>query len=141
MEGNGKKISKFQISRFKIHVSRFMFQDAGQTLMELLLALGIFAFIMTAVFALVFGGLTTGLRSEEQDFATMFAQEGLDAARSIRDTNWDTFATGLSSSVTSIVHGVSNAGSGWAWGGDNGGANNEILQGPRKYIREIFVEN
>src|SRR3990167_4162317 len=93
MEGNGKKISKFQISRFKIHVSRFMFQDAGQTLMELLLALGIFAFIMTAVFALVFGGLTTGLRSEEQDFATMFAQEGLDAARSIRDRDWGSFVS------------------------------------------------
>ena len=138
MEGNGKKISKFQISRFKIHVSRFMFQDAGQTLMELLLALGIFAFIMTAVFALVFGGLTTGLRSEEQDYATMFAQEGLDAARSIRDTDWDAF---IFANDAPNTHGIFNAGSGWAWGGDNSGTNNETTVGARKYTREIIVEN
>ena len=140
MEGNGKSFNqKFQDSSFKIHVSRFMFQDRGQTLMELLLALGIFAFIMTAVFSLVFGGLTTGLRTEEQDFATMFAQEGLDAARSIRDTNWDTFITANDAPNT---HGVVNlAAGGWAWGGDNSGTNNETTKGARKYTREIFVEN
>lgn len=102
----------------------------GQTLVELLLALGLFAFIMTAVFALVFGGLTTGLRTEEQDYATMYAQEGLDAARSIRDTDWNAFAQ-------NGTHGVVNSGSGWSWSGTN----NETPYGVRKYTREITVED
>ncbi|TAN57273.1 hypothetical protein EPN15_04820, partial [Patescibacteria group bacterium] len=128
MDSNGK------ISKQRIRGARYKTQDAGQTLMELLLALGLFAFIMTAVFALVFGGLTTGLRSEEQDYATMLVQEGLDAARSIRDTNWDTF---IAANDAPNTHGVSNSGTGWSWSGTN----NEIPQGPRKYIREITVEN
>ena len=116
-------------SSFKVSSSR-----RGQTLVELLLALGLFAFIMTGVFALVFGGLTTNLRTEEQDYATMLAQEGLDAARSIRDTNWDTFITAADAPNT---HGVANIGTGWSWSG----ANNEITYGARKYTREIFVED
>src|SRR3989304_8927553 len=112
MEGNGKSLNqKFQDSCFKIHVSRYKTQDAGQTLMELLLALGIFAFIMTAVFALVFGGLTTGLRSEEQDYATMFAQEGLDAARSVRERDWGSFV----SAVNGKTHGINTDANYWAW--------------------------
>src|SRR3989304_7178527 len=127
MEGNGKSFNKkpystaLQLFSLTATTKRStalrlygFTAPKGQTLMELLLALGIFAFIMTAVFALVFGGLTTGLRTEEQDRATLLAQEGLDAVRSIRDTNWDTFITAADAPNT---HGVANSGAGWSWSG------------------------
>src|SRR3989304_4734363 len=124
MEGNGKSFNKKPYSTAlqlfsltaatKRPTALWLYGSTaskGQTLMELLLALGIFAFIMTAVFALVFGGLTTGLRSEEQDFATMFAQEGLDAARSIRDRDWGSFV----SAVNGKTHGINTDANYWAW--------------------------
>ncbi|HLD61545.1 hypothetical protein A3J20_06465 [Candidatus Gottesmanbacteria bacterium RIFCSPLOWO2_02_FULL_42_29] len=136
MEGNGKSFNK---KPYFTALRLYSFTASkGQTLMELLLALGIFAFIMTAVFALVFGGLTTGLRSEEQDFATMFAQEGLDAARSIRDTDWGTFI----SAANGKIHGVNTDANYWAWDSPiDSDANDESLYGARKFIREITVEN
>lgn len=64
----------------------------GQSLIEVLIALGIISMVITGVATIVTQSLTNAQFSKEQDTATKYAQEGLETVRSIRDQNYNAFA-------------------------------------------------
>lgn len=65
----------------------------GQTLIEILVALGIIAVIVTALTAVVITSLGNTRHSKDQNLSLQYAQEGLEVVRSIRDENYNTFAS------------------------------------------------
>jgi prepilin-type N-terminal cleavage/methylation domain-containing protein len=64
----------------------------GQTLIEVLVALGIISIIVTSVASIVTSSLGNTEYSKDQNTATKYAQEGLEVARSVRNNNYNTFA-------------------------------------------------
>lgn len=81
----------------------------GGTLLEAILAIGILVLVSTGIIGMSLGGLTGSLRGKERLEATALAQESLEAARSIRDFDWNNLTTG--------VHGLSDASGYWAFSG------------------------
>lgn len=65
----------------------------GQSLIEVLVALGLLSLLITSVAVVVTSSLNSAQFSQEQTAATKYAQEGLEITRSIRDGNYGTFAT------------------------------------------------
>lgn len=65
----------------------------GQTLIEILVALGIIAVIVTALTAVVITSLGNTRYGKDQNLALQYAQEGLEVVRSIRDENYNVFAS------------------------------------------------
>ncbi len=65
----------------------------GQTLIEVLVALGIIAVIVTALTAVVITSLGNTRYGKDQNLALQYAQEGLEVVRSIRDENYNVFAS------------------------------------------------
>lgn len=59
--------------------------DKGQTLIELVIALGLILIVITAITLTNIGGLRGSQFSQHQVVATKLAQEALDITRSIRD--------------------------------------------------------
>jgi len=70
------------------------FNIKGQSLVEILVSLGIFAIVVSAVFFLFFGGQSLSVDSSNAQIATEYASEGLEAVRSIRDRDWDELGDG-----------------------------------------------
>lgn len=68
-----------------------MKKQAGQTLLEILLAFGVSVLVLSAV---VFG-ITTSLSNTQytknQNLANSYAQEGMAVVRQIRDSSWNNF--------------------------------------------------
>ncbi len=60
----------------------------GQTLVEILVAIGITISVLIAVFALAGRTINMGTLSRQKLQAINFAQEDMEAVRNIRDTNW-----------------------------------------------------
>lgn len=65
----------------------------GQSLIEVLVALGIFTVLITSVVTIVTSSLNNTRFSQDQNTATKYAQEGLEITRSLRNSNYTTFAT------------------------------------------------
>ncbi len=63
-------------------------QPKGQTMMEMIIALGIVTLITTSVLALAVATIKTSSFSKQKFQAINLAQEGLEIVRNIRDTNW-----------------------------------------------------
>ena len=94
-----------------IHINESNLQDErGQSLVEVVIALAIFAFIATTVISLAVGGLTALVQGGDQTEAEAFAQEGLEATRSIRDGAWN--------EMTYAQSGVSISGNQWVFTGE-----------------------
>lgn len=77
----------------------------GQSLVELLIALGIFAAVSGVAVSLLIAGYLPGLQARENSLALFLAEEGLENARIARDNNWDSLILGsqeedLSSKLT-----------------------------------------
>ena len=66
----------------------------GQSLVEVLVSLGIFAIVTNAIFSLFFGGQSLSVDSSNAQIATEYASEAMEALRSVRDRNWDELADG-----------------------------------------------
>lgn len=81
----------------------------GQLALELLIALGIFTISMAAAFQLFFGGQSLSIDSANATLASDYAQEGMEAARTIRDRNW--------SELTNGDHGLVFTGTEWQFSG------------------------
>ncbi len=58
------------------------------TLIETILAVTLMTIVLTAVFGLVLMTMTANQRNLHQIQATFYAQEGLEAVRYMRDSNW-----------------------------------------------------
>lgn len=66
----------------------------GQTLLELILALGVIAVVLTGLVSAVTTSLRYGQSSQYRSRGVKYAQEGLELARKLRDSNsWETFFT------------------------------------------------
>lgn len=61
--------------------------EKGQTLLELVIALGLIVVIITAITLTNIGGLRGSQFSQHQSIATKLAQEAVDITRSIRDNS------------------------------------------------------
>lgn len=70
---------------------RFTRHLSGQTLIEVVVALGISVTIISAVVAVVLSALRGAEVSRTQNQATLLAQEGIEVVRQIRDTDYSGF--------------------------------------------------
>ncbi|MDP3729189.1 MAG: hypothetical protein Q8R26_00320 [bacterium] len=66
----------------------------GQSILELLVAAGIFLLTSSAAILLFFGGQSVSIDSANAERALQYASEGLEATRSIRTRNWDELIAG-----------------------------------------------
>lgn len=81
-------------------------KEKGQSLLELILAVGIFTIIISGLAYLVFDSYFSGLLAEKITKADFLAQEGLEAVRSIRDNNFDDLTAGFHGLAISAGHWV-----------------------------------
>lgn len=66
----------------------------GFFLLEVLIALGVFGLTVGSAFLLFFGGQSATIDSVNSERSLELAREGIEAARSIRDRNWDELTPG-----------------------------------------------
>jgi Tfp pilus assembly protein PilV len=72
--------------------------EKGQSLIELVIAIGIFVIIVSSLAILMFNSYDTGRLAAEITQANFLAEEGLEITRSIRDNNWQDL-TNLSDTI------------------------------------------
>ncbi|MDO8663473.1 MAG: hypothetical protein Q7K28_01370 [Candidatus Wildermuthbacteria bacterium] len=100
----------------------------GQSLIELLIAIGIFVAMVSAVGFILIGSYISNLQAREGVIAVSLAEEGLEAARSIRNESWDDLTAGS--------HGLAVAGGQWTFSGVQEDISSELEKGVRKVIVE-----
>lgn len=65
----------------------------GQTLIEVLLALGTAVVVLSATVVAVLSALNNAQFSKNQNIATQYAQEGMEVMRNMRNSNWTLFSS------------------------------------------------
>lgn len=100
----------------------------GQSLIELLIAVGIFTIIIGVVSFSLLDSYTLNLKSQQNSIAVFLAEEGLEATRSIRDNNWNNLGVG--------EHGLVISDSVWNFQGLQEDISNKLKGGIRKIIVE-----
>lgn len=65
----------------------------GQTLIEVVVAIGIFGVVMVAISTIIISSLSNVQYSKYQNQATQYAQEGMEVIRNWRDTSFGNFNT------------------------------------------------
>jgi type II secretory pathway pseudopilin PulG len=101
----------------------------GQSLLELILAIGIFLILILVLSPLFLDTLNSSRLSQEFLIADFLAKEGLEAARSIRDNNWEDLTPGN--------HGLSISDSHFVFYGEEEDVSGQLREGKRK----IQIEN
>lgn len=66
-------------------------RNRGQALIEALLALAFAVIVLTGVVIAVITAVSTTAFTKNQNLASSYAQEGLDIARNLKDSNYQTF--------------------------------------------------
>ncbi len=79
---------------FKIKNKNIVGRERGQTVIEVLVAVSIFAALSTSAVFLILGGFESVRYGGDAEVATAFAQEGIDAARSIANQGWGELPVG-----------------------------------------------
>lgn len=69
--------------------------QSGQSLIELIVAIGIFTIMVLTLAFFVLNGYVSGRLSYEMTKANFLTQEAMEATRSIRDNNWDDLIDGI----------------------------------------------
>lgn len=64
----------------------------GQTLLEVLVALSVGVLVLVAMTAVILSSLSNAQFSKNQNLATLFAQQGMEMVRDLRNKNWTSFA-------------------------------------------------
>ncbi len=67
-------------------------REKGQTIIEVLVALGASVAIITAVTIAVTSALSNSLYNKNQNLATQYAQQGMELMRQMRNADWITFS-------------------------------------------------
>ncbi len=75
-------------------MNRITKSDRGQSVVEVIVALGIFVVAVSAAFQVFFGGQKVSIDSSNASLATDFGQEAVEAVRNIRSRNWGELTTG-----------------------------------------------
>lgn len=70
------------------HASCFKFQERGFTLIESIVAIGVFTVGISAAMFVINQSITANTRTKNKIIASYLAQEGLEVVRNIRDRNW-----------------------------------------------------
>lgn len=102
------------------------FQQFGFSLLELIIAMSVFVLLASVISTLVYTSYSTTQQAGDFIDAELFAQEGIEAARSIRDEDWG--------NLTSGDHGLLQQGGKWTFSGSGEFINN-------KYLRVITVSD
>jgi len=102
---------------------------SGQSLIELLIALGIFGVTVSVVTFLLINGYLSDLQARQNNIAIFLAEEGLETVRSIRDNNWKDLKEGS--------YGLAIAGNHWILTEEPEDISAILNQGKRK----IKIEN
>ena len=66
--------------------------EKGQTIIEVLVALGASVAIIAAVTIAVTSALSNSLYNKNQNLATQYAQQGMEIMRQMRDSDWSSFS-------------------------------------------------
>lgn len=110
----------------KAVLTKFNFRNQkGLSLIELMVAMAFFVLVVSGVIFLVLDAYSANRQGAERTRATLIAQEGLEAARSIKDRGWKYLTTG--------VYGVNDVNGFW----DFGAGQDSIDQ----FTRQVKVEN
>lgn len=64
----------------------------GQSLIEVLVALGTAVIVLAAIVSSVINALNNAQFAKNQNLATQYAQEGMETIRKMRDSDWNTFS-------------------------------------------------
>ncbi len=95
-------INNFRVknkTKFKFHC--FYFNFNGQSMIEIVVALGIFAILISTLFIFSLQGLMILERSSYYNQALAYLNEGEEAVRSIQKTDWNSFSYAQSAIATS----------------------------------------
>lgn len=104
-----------------------MSYENGQSLIELVIAIGIFVVVISSLAFLVFNGYAASYLASEITQATLLAEEGLEATRSIRDNSWVGLGGG--------DHGLSiDTGGHWVFQGTEEDISGQLGQGAKRVI-------
>lgn len=68
-------------------------KNHGQTLVEVLIALGAATLIVSAIVVVVLSSLGNAQFTKNQNLATQFAQEGIEVVKSKAQSNWSSFSS------------------------------------------------
>ena len=98
----------------------------GQSLIELLIAMAIFVLVVSAITFLILDSYIAHRAGREHTLATFLAEEGLEAARSIRDEDWVDLTDGS--------HGITVSGDSWIFQGIEEDISDQLNEGIRKVI-------
>lgn len=110
-----------------------MKHEAGQSLVELLIAMGIFVLAVSAISSLILDVYLSDRVGREKMIATFLAKEGMEAVRSIRDSNWQNLTNG--------EYGLAILGGNWVFQGNQEEVSAQLRDGVRKIIVEEMDAN
>ncbi len=115
----------------------FLYHQKGQSIIELLVAIGIFMVVICSVAFLILDSYVTGRLGAEITKAGFLAQEGMEAARSIRDNSWDDLTP------TFEGHGLVVSGGHWVFEDipEAKDVSGQLREGERKIIIENISSN
>jgi len=98
-------------------------RNEGETLIELLIALGIFLAMVSVVAFLLIDSYISNLQATQNSQAIFLAEEGMEAVRSIRDNDWKDLKPGS--------HGLAISENNWVLLGDSEDVSDILNQGKR----------
>ena len=108
-------------------------KESGQSLIELLIAMSIFVMAVSVIGFLILDVYLSDKAGREKTIATFLAQEGMEAARSIRDNNWDDLVNG--------EYGLAISANKWIFEGSQEDVSDCLGEGTRKIIiEEVDIE-
>ena len=98
----------------------------GQSLIEVLIAMGIFVLTISAIAFLIIDSYIVHRLGREMTLASFLAEEGIEATRSIRDSSWNDLTIG--------EHGLAVSGNTWIFQGSEEDVSGYLNNGKRKII-------
>jgi len=104
--------------------------NKGQSLIELIVAVAIFGIAVSSIAIFLLDSYVSGRLAQEITQANFLAEEGLEAAKSIRDNKWANLTVG--------DHGLAITGNNWVFQGTSEDLSTQFKTGA---IRVVSVEN
>lgn len=116
---------KFKILIFKMNKTKrkLLTCEVGFGIIELIVAMAIFMLIAVGGVTVVLQGINVNRLGGEQGFANLYAQEGIEAVRSIKNRGWDNLSEG--------TYGLSRTGNEWNFSGASDTSD--------KYTRQVTI--
>ncbi len=120
-------------ARLTISKNLMIRNESGQSLVELLVAMGVFTLAVSVVTFLILDAYLADRVSRERMIAIFLAKEGIEATISIRDNNWNDLING--------EHGIAIFEQNWIFQGSQDDLSDYLREGTRKIIVEEIDSN